>query len=120
MVIDIPLYFVKQQVFIYCTNNILDCFVELAKKNINLEVNIFQNKIWIRLHDKNLLDINIKSKLDEKKIIDSCNYIIATINLNKFIIQELKINNIYIALCTQKSNAMLFYYSGIPYASILE
>ena len=79
----------------YCTNRMLACFVELAKKNINLEVNIFQNKISIRLHDKDFLDFNIKSELDEENIINSCNSIIATINTNKFIIEELKANNIY-------------------------
>lgn len=79
----------------YCTNRMLACFVELAKKNINLEVNIFQNKICIRLHDKDFLDFNIKSELDEENIINSCNSIIAIINTNKFIIEELKSNNIY-------------------------
>lgn len=79
----------------YCTNRMLACFVELAKKNINLEVNIFQNKICIRLHDKDFLNFNIKSELDEENIINSCNSIIATINTNKFIIEELKANNIY-------------------------
>ena len=79
----------------YCTNRMLACFVELAKKNINLEVNIFQNKICIRLHDKDFLDFTIKSELDEENIINSCNSIIATINTNKFIIEELKANTIY-------------------------
>ena len=79
----------------YCTNRMLACFVELAKKNINLEVNIFQNKICIRLHDKYFLDFNIKSELDEENIINSCNSIIAIINTNKFIIEELQSNNIY-------------------------
>ncbi len=79
----------------YCSNRMLACFVELAKKNINLEVNIFQNKICIRLHDKDFLDFNIKSEFDEENIINSCNSIIATINTNKFIIEELKSNNIY-------------------------
>lgn len=79
----------------YCTNSMLACFVELAKKNINLEVNIFQNKICIRLHDKDFLDFNIKSELDEENIINSCNSIIAIINTNKFIIEGLQSNNIY-------------------------
>ncbi len=73
----------------------LNCFVELAKKNINLEVNIFQNKICIRLHDKDFLDFNTKSEIDEENIINSCNSIIGIINANKFIIEELKTNNIY-------------------------
>ena len=57
----------------YCTNSMLACFVELAKKNINLEVNIFQNKICIRLHDKDFLDFNIKSELDEEKYMNQEN-----------------------------------------------
>lgn len=79
----------------YCTNRMLACFVEVAKKNVNLEVNIFQNKICIRLHDKDFLDFNIKSELDEENIINNCNSIIAIINTNKFIVEELKSNNIY-------------------------
>ena len=49
----------------------------------------------IRLHDKDFLDFNIRSELDEENIINSCNSIIAIINTNKFIIEELKANNIY-------------------------
>jgi hypothetical protein len=79
----------------YCTNRMLACFVQLAKKNINLEVNIFQNKICTRLHDKDFLDFNTKSEFDEENIINSCNSIIGIINTNKFIIEELKANNIY-------------------------
>lgn len=79
----------------YFTESLLNYFIELAKKNINLEVNIFQNKICIRLQDKDFLDFNIKSELDEENIINSCNSIIAMINTNKFIVDELKSNNIY-------------------------
>ena len=56
---------------------------------------MFQNKICIRLHDKDFCDFNIKSELDEENIINSCNSIIGIINTNKFIIEELKANNIY-------------------------
>lgn len=79
----------------YFTNNMLTYFIELAKKNINLEVNIFQNKICIRLHNKDFLEFNINSEVDEENIINSCNSIIAIINTNDFIVNELKSNNIY-------------------------
>lgn len=79
----------------YFTNNMLTYFVDLAKKNINLEVSIFQNKICIRLHDKDFLEFNINSEVDEENIINSCNSIIAIINTNNFIVNELKSNNIY-------------------------
>lgn len=79
----------------YCTSRILDYFTELAKKNIHLDANIFQNKICIRLHDQDFLDFNTESKFDIENIINSCNSIIAIINTNEFIIEELKNNNIY-------------------------
>lgn len=79
----------------YFNSRMLNYFIELAKKNINLEVNIFQNKICIRLHDKDFLEFNTDSKVHEENIINSCNSIIAIINTNKFIVDELKFNNIY-------------------------
>ena len=77
----------------YFNSKILNYFVELAKRNQRLEVNISQNHIYIRLHDKDFLEFNIKSEANEEKIIDSCNSIIAIINTNDFLVNELK-NNI--------------------------
>lgn len=79
----------------YCTRKMLDYLVELAKKNIHLDINIFQNKICIRLHDNDFLDFNTKSELDMENIINSCNSIMAIIDTNKFIVEELKNSNIY-------------------------
>ena len=79
----------------YFNNNMIMYFIDLAKKNINLEVNILQNRICIRLHNKEFLNFTINSQVDEENIINSCNSIIAVINTNNFITKELKSNNIY-------------------------
>ncbi len=79
----------------YFNNNMIIYFIELAKKNINLEMNILQNRICIRLHNKEFLNFTINSEVDEENIINSCNSIIAVINTNDFIAKELKSNNIY-------------------------
>ena len=79
----------------YFNNNVIMYFIDLAKKNINLEMNILQNRICIRLHNKEFLNFTINSQVDEENIINSCNSIIAVINTNNFIAKELKSNNIY-------------------------
>lgn len=76
----------------YFTDKVLNYFIELAKKNINLEVNIFENKICIRLHDKDFLEFSINSEVNEEEIINNCNSIIAIINTNNFIENEFKSN----------------------------
>lgn len=78
----------------YFNNKIFDYFIELAKKNQNLEMNISQNNVYIRLHNKDFLDFSINSEYNEEKIIDSCNSIITLINTNDFILDELKLTNI--------------------------
>lgn len=79
----------------YFDNNMIMYFIDLAKKNINLEMNILQNRICIRLHNKEFLNFTINSQVDEENIINSCNSIITVINTNDFIAKELKSNNIY-------------------------
>ncbi len=79
----------------YLTDKMLTYFIELAQNNINLEINIFDNKICTRLHDKNFLEFNINNKDNEENIINSCNSIKAIINTNNFIVNELKSNNIF-------------------------
>ena len=79
----------------YCTSKMLEYFTELAKKNINCDVKIFQNKICIRLHDQDFLDFNTKSEFDIENIINSCNSIMAIIDANQLIVEELNANNIY-------------------------
>lgn len=77
----------------YFTNRMMEYFIELAEKNINLEVNIFQDRICTRLYYKDFLSFYIESKLDEEdeeKVVNSCNFILAIIETNKFLVKELK------------------------------
>ena len=78
----------------YFSDKMIMYFIELAKINQRLEINIFQNHIYIRLHNNEFLEFYENDNTNEERIIDSCNSIIAIINTNNFIIDELKSNNI--------------------------
>ena len=74
----------------YFNDSILNYFVKLAKDKQNLEVNIYKNHIFIRLHDKNFLEFNIRNKNTEKIIISSCKSINTIIDINHFLDNEFK------------------------------
>lgn len=77
-------------------NEVIQYFVDMVKNNKRLEINIIDNNIYIRLHDKNFLEVNITNETaNEQMIINSCAAINTVINTNDLIVNELKSNNIY-------------------------
>lgn len=74
------------------TNRMTQYFIDLVKnKNQNIEVNIIDDSIYLRLEDKDFLEFDIMNeKVNEQRIINACNSIIVVINTHNFITKELK------------------------------